>query len=56
MKLDWKKNLGTFDRIVRVMIGLYLLSLFFSQALSGFWAAAAIVLALFQFLEAALAY
>ena len=54
--LDWKKNLGNADRVTRVIIGLLLLGLAFTKALAGWWAVAAIIFALFQFIEAAFGY
>lgn len=56
MHLDWKKNLGATDRVLRVMAGFLLLGLVFTGIIKGWWAAAAAVLALFQFIEAVLAY
>lgn len=56
MRIEWKKNLGAFDRVIRVIIGLYLLYLVFSSAVTGLWAVVAAILALSQFVEAALAY
>lgn len=56
MILDYKKNLSTFDRIIRTAIGLYMFWLVFTGAVTGWWASAAIAFAIFQFVEAALAY
>lgn len=56
MDLDFKKNLGASDRIARVVIGLMALGLVVAKVALGFWAAAAIVFALFQFAEAAIGY
>lgn len=56
MDLDWKKNLGNTDRITRTIIGVILLGLAFTEILTGWWATAAIVFALFQFFEAAFGY
>lgn len=56
MDLDLKKNLGNSDRIIRVIIGVLLLALTVSRSITGGWAIAAVVFALFQFVEAALAY
>jgi len=54
--LQFKKNLGLIDRVIRVIIGLVLLVISMSGIITGWWASAAVVFALFQFLEAALAY
>lgn len=56
MILDFRKNLGTFDRIIRTTIGLYMLWLVYARVVTGWWAAAAFSFAIFQFIEAALAY
>lgn len=56
MHLDWEKNLGASDRIIRVAIGLLLAGLSFTGVIKGWWAAAAFALALFQFIEALFAY
>lgn len=56
MELDLKKNLGNRDRVIRVIVGLLLLGLVFAKVMTGWWAAAAGLLAVFQFLEAYYAY
>jgi hypothetical protein len=56
MTLDYRKNLGGVDRIIRTAIGLALLIPVFTKTIPGGWAVAAVVLAASQFLEAALAY
>lgn len=56
MDLDWKKNLGRTDRMIRSVIGVLMLGLAYTGILTGWWATAAIVLALFQFIEAAFSY
>lgn len=56
MQLDRKKNLGNLDRIIRVIVGLYLLGLIYTNSVTGLWAVVAFILALSQFIEAALAY
>lgn len=56
MILDYKKNLSTLDRIIRTAIGLYMLWLVYTGAATGWLASAAIAFAVFQFVEAALAY
>ncbi|MFZ5643738.1 MAG: YgaP-like transmembrane domain [Bacillota bacterium] len=48
--------MGRTDRAIRLAIGIFLLALPFTGVITGWWAAAAVVLALFQFVEAALAY
>jgi len=56
MVLDFKKNLGDFDRIIRATIGLYMIWLVGAGIVSGWWAVAALSFAIFQFVEAAFAY
>lgn len=56
MHLDWEKNLGNTDRVIRAVLGLLLLGLAFTGTVTGWWAIAAVVLALFQFVEALFAY
>lgn len=56
MELDWEKNLGTVDRIIRVIIGATLLTLVITKNIAGWWAIGAIILAIFQFIEAFFAY
>lgn len=56
MDLDWKKNLGNTDRIIRTFIGLLLLALVLTQSITGSWAVVAALFALFQFVEAFFAY
>lgn len=56
MIIGYKKNLGTLDRIIRTAIGFYTLWLVFTGAVTGWWAAAAFVFAVFNFIEAAIAY
>jgi hypothetical protein len=54
--LDYKKNLGTLDRIIRTAIGIYTLWLVITGTVAGWWAVAALVFAIFNFIEAAIAY
>lgn len=54
--LKFKKNLSGVDRAVRTLIGLYLLALVYIKAITGWWAAAAVIFSLFQFIEAYFAY
>ncbi|MFX4261118.1 YgaP-like transmembrane domain [Pelotomaculum propionicicum] len=56
MILTYKKNLGTFDRMVRAGIGLYLLWLVFIGAIVGWWTLAAFLFALFHLVESFLGY
>ncbi len=56
MHLDWQRNLGNTDRIVRTIIGLLLIGLAAVKVLTGFWAVLAVLFALFQFVEAFFAY
>lgn len=54
--LNYKKNLGNFDRIIRAAIGLYMLWSVYTGAATGWWAVGAFAFSIFQFVEAALAY
>lgn len=56
MILDYKKNLGTMDRIARTAIGFYTLWLVVTSTAAGWWAVAALIFAIFNFIEAAIAY
>ena len=56
LQLDWEKNLGNTDRVIRAVLGLLLVGLAFTGTVTGWWAVAAVVLALFQFVEALFAY
>jgi hypothetical protein len=56
MKLDFKKNLGDTDRVIRTGVALLLAGLAFTGVFTGVWANLAIIMALFQFVEAALGY
>jgi len=57
LDLDFKRNLSNTDRAIRTVIGLLLLYLVYVGLITGIWATTiAIVFALFQFIEAALAY
>jgi hypothetical protein len=54
--LTYKKNLGTFDRLVRAGIGLYLLWLVLSGSIAGWWAFAAFLFAMFHLIESSMGY
>lgn len=56
MKINWRKNLSNTDRAVRAVIGTVLVGLVVTQTITGWWAAAAILLGTSQFIEAAFAY
>jgi len=56
LRLDYKKNLGDQDRVIRTGLGVFLLFLVLAGKATGWWAVAAVVLAAFQFAEAALGY
>ncbi|MDT8900140.1 DUF2892 domain-containing protein [Anaeroselena agilis] len=56
MNLDWEKNLGTTDRIIRIAFGATLLALVMTKSVAGWWVTGAVVLAIFQFIEAFFAY
>lgn len=54
--LDWEKNLGNTDRLIRFLLALLLLALVFTKTITGWWAALAFLFSLIQFVEAAFAY
>lgn len=56
MELNFEKNLGDADRVIRIIIGSVLLWLVTLQHISGGWAVFAVVLGVSQYIEAALAY
>ena len=56
MDLDWKKNLGNTDRMIRTAIGLLLLGLAYTKTITGWWATASIIIAMVQFIDALFAY
>lgn len=56
MKLNFKKNLGDTDRVIRTIIALLLAGLAFTGVFTGGWGDLAMLLALFQFAEVALGY
>lgn len=56
MILTFRKNLGTFDRLVRAGIGLYLLWLVLGGAIAGWWAFAAFLFSLFHLAESSIGY
>ena len=56
MELDWKKNLGNTDRVIRLVIGIILIGLVLMKTITGWWVVATIVLGVSQLIEAALGY
>ncbi|WP_083248170.1 YgaP family membrane protein [Desulfuribacillus stibiiarsenatis] len=54
--LDFQKNLGDIDRMIRVMIGILLLLLVATRTLKGSKGIWATVIAVSQFIEGGLAY
>lgn len=56
MRLNFEKNLGDTDRVVRLIIGAALIWLAVFRFITGGWAVAAIGLGLSQLIEGALAY
>lgn len=56
MELDWEKNLGTADRIMRMIIGATLLVLVITNNVTEWWATGAVILAIVQFIEALFGY
>jgi hypothetical protein len=56
MHLDWQRNLGNTDRMIRTIIGFLLIILVSVQVITGGWAILAVLFAIFQFVEAFFAY
>lgn len=56
MHLDLKKNIGNADRLLRIIVGIGLLTLVDINLVGGLWAKAAVVLSLLLFVESFLAY
>ncbi len=56
MKLDWKKNLGNTDRLIRVIIGIVLFGLAYTKIISGWLSIAVVIFALGQFVQAYFSY
>lgn len=56
MRLDFTKNLGNTDRIIRVIVGVALVWLSALQYVTGGWATLAFILGISQFIEAAFEY
>jgi sulfite exporter TauE/SafE len=56
MELDFEKNLGDTDRVIRVVLGAALIWLAILHYISGVWAALAWVFGVSQFIEAAFSY
>ena len=56
MEIDWEKNLGDTDRMIRIVIGTTLIALVVTKSVTGWWVTGAIILAIFQFIEASFAY
>ena len=54
LKLDFKKNLGTTDRVIRICIGLLLIA--FAFILTGWLETLAIILAILLIIGAAFGY
>ncbi|WP_157872763.1 YgaP-like transmembrane domain [Desulfoscipio gibsoniae] len=54
--MDWQRNLGSIDRIVRTVIGLLIIGLVLLKVLTGIWAVLAVLFAVVQFAEALFAY
>ena len=56
MLLNWKKNIGNTDRVIRALIGSTLLVLVFTGKTIGWWTVAAMAVGIFQLAEAWTAY
>ncbi|CQR73431.1 hypothetical protein SOV_52030 [Sporomusa ovata DSM 2662] len=56
MHLDFGKNLGNTDKIIRVIFGILLIGQYVSGAIRGGWGIAAVAFALAQFVEVYFSY
>ena len=56
MDLDYEKNLGGTDRVIRATAGVGLVGLVITRTATGPWAVIASILAMSQFVEAYLGY
>ncbi|WP_187296355.1 YgaP-like transmembrane domain [Tepidibacter mesophilus] len=56
MKLDFKKNLGSIDKIIRTVLGLVSIWLAYNKIITGWIANLVITFGLLQFIEAYLGY
>lgn len=56
MELEYRKNLGSIDRIIRAVVGLLLLGLVVKRVTTGWWTFLTVILAASQFIEAGFAY
>lgn len=56
MNLDFKRNLGVVDRIIRIAIGLMLVSLSMMRILTNGMSTVAVYLGIFLVLETAIGY
>ncbi|MDD4588781.1 MAG: DUF2892 domain-containing protein [Heliobacteriaceae bacterium] len=56
LTLDYKQNLGALDRLIRTAIGFLALWLVLTGTVAGWWAVAAFLFAIVNFIEAAAAY
>lgn len=55
-RMDYRRNLGTLDRIIRSAVGLGLVLLGYFSAISRGWGTAVIVFGVFLMVEAAVGY
>ncbi|MCK8816922.1 DUF2892 domain-containing protein [Natroniella sulfidigena] len=56
MELDFEKNLGEMDRIIRLIIGFLLIFSVYYWNLVGWLAVVIVIVAISQFIEAAFSY
>lgn len=56
MKLDFQRNLGVKDRVIRIVIGLILVSLAMMRIATGWMASITIIIAVFLIFEATIGY
>lgn len=56
MNLDFNKNLGNTDRIIRAATGLVLMTLVFTKVLKGWQAILATIISICQFFDAIFSY
>ena len=56
MDLDFKKNIGNYDRVFRVAVGVLFMALALLKVVTGGWAIAAVVVGLVQVAEGVFGY
>ena len=56
MEFNFKKNLGTTDRVIRTLLGIILIALVIGKVLTGWLGTLLIVFAIFLFVDAFFSY